>query len=47
MTKTQFAMLCGELLIEISVALENDNVRAALLAGKSAKEIRAILETEF
>ena len=46
MTKTEFQMLCGEYLIEPSLALENENIREAL-RQRDAKQVKHILETEF
>jgi len=47
MTKTQFILLCNELLIEPSIALENDNILQALRDRKPIETIKTILETEF
>ena len=47
MTKNEFADLCSELLIAPEIALENENVCAALRAVADASEVRAILESEF
>lgn len=47
MSKMQFLALCGELLVEPALALENENVCQALRERRSPEEIRAILETEF
>ena len=46
MTKTDFQMLCGEYLIEPSLALENENIREAL-RQRDAEQVKHILETEF
>ena len=47
MTKTQFILLCNELLIAPSIALENDNILQALRDRKPIQTIKTILETEF
>jgi hypothetical protein len=47
MTNLQFLALCGELLIDPAIALENERVRQALLARLAPEHIRTILETEF
>jgi hypothetical protein len=47
MTKTQFILLCNELLIEPSIALENDNILQALLDKQPIEQLKTILETEF
>lgn len=46
MTKNQFTNLCAAYLIDPAIALENDNVIAAIRAGDVAK-LTAILENEF
>ena len=46
MTQTQFTAICGELLIDPAIALENENVVAALKAKDDAK-VRKVLESEF
>jgi len=38
--------LCGENLIDIGIALENENIRAALKENDAAK-VEQILKTEF
>jgi hypothetical protein len=47
MKQSEFNSLCGELLIDPSIALENDNVRDVLANRESSERIREILETEF
>lgn len=47
MTRTQFILLCNELLIEPSIALENDNILQALRDRKPIETVKTILETEF
>jgi hypothetical protein len=47
MTKNEFALLCGEYLIDPAIALENEKIVAALKEKKPAAEIRRLLETEF
>ena len=46
MTKTEFYTLCGELLIEVDVALSDDNVEAMLISRED-KELREYLKNEF
>jgi len=46
MTKTEFQMLCGEYLIEPSVALENEKICEAL-RQRDDEQVKHILETEF
>ena len=46
MTKNQFATLCAAYQIDPAIALENDNVIAAIRAGDVAS-LTAILENEF
>jgi hypothetical protein len=46
MTQNEFAALCGAYLIDPAIALENDNVIAAIKAADVAGLI-AILENEF
>ena len=46
MTNTQFQALCGEHLIDPAIALENDNLVAALYARDDAK-VAQILTEEF
>ena len=45
MTKNEFAAICGEQLIDVGLALENDNVCAAIWLGEEA--VREALEEEF
>ena len=47
MTQNQFIILCNELLIEPSIALENENILQALRDRKPIETIKTILETEF
>lgn len=47
MTQNQFILLCNELLIDPSIALENDNILRALRDRKPIEQIKTILETEF
>ncbi len=47
MTKNEFAAICGELLIDPALALENEKVQEALRQHKNSKEIKQLLETEF
>lgn len=46
MTMTTFETLCGELLIDPSLALENDSIRDALASRDDAR-VKEILETEY
>lgn len=46
MTKDDFAAMCGELLIDIGVALENESVCESL-TSRDDEEVRRVLETEF
>jgi hypothetical protein len=46
MTQNQFAALCGAYLIDPTIALENDNVIAAIRAGDVAA-LTAVLQNEF
>ena len=45
MTKNEFAAICGEYLIDIGLALENETVCAAIANGPAA--VRTALEEEF
>ena len=45
MTKNEFAAICGEYLIDPALALENDNVCAAIWLGEET--LREALEEEF
>lgn len=47
MTRNEFAALCGELLIEPALALENTHVTEALKARVPIEELRRVLESEF
>ena len=46
MTLTEFEILCGEALIEPSLALENEAIRKALTDRDDAK-VKTLLMTEF
>lgn len=46
MSANRFAQLCAELSIDPAVALENENIRAALLA-RNDSEVERLLRTEF
>lgn len=46
MSRNQFAALCAQYAIDPAVALENDELRAALLARNNA-EVERILKEEF
>jgi len=43
MTRYEFMALCGELLIDVGIALESEEVVQALDEGKSYEEIRELL----
>lgn len=46
MTKIEFLALCGEHLIDPTIALENENLLEAL-TERDDKAVREILENEF
>lgn len=46
MTQNQFATLCDQYSIDPAIALENDNVIAAIRAGDAAALVN-ILQNEF
>ncbi len=46
MTKTDFLILCGEYLIDPSLALENDEICEALRQGDDVK-VEALIESQF
>tara|TARA_R110001592_G_scaffold2348_3_gene14042 strand:- start:1315 stop:1455 length:141 start_codon:yes stop_codon:yes gene_type:complete len=46
MTKLEFMSLCGEYLIDVNIALENDNIREAL-KNKDDKKVKEFLLNEF
>ena len=46
MTETKFMALCGEHLIEPSIALENEALKEALLK-RNDKLVEAILQEDF
>jgi hypothetical protein len=46
MTKTEFMALCGERLIDVNLALENENLIEAL-RQKDFDKVLEILDTEF
>ena len=45
MTKNEFAAICGEYLIDPALALESENIRAAIRLGEEV--LREALEEEF
>ena len=45
MTKNEFAAICGEYLIDIGIALENETVCDAIASGPDA--VKVALEEEF
>tara|TARA_R100001530_G_scaffold17508_1_gene15163 strand:+ start:385 stop:525 length:141 start_codon:yes stop_codon:yes gene_type:complete len=46
MTSTQFQILCGKYLIDVGIALENENILNAL-RNKDDEEVERILTEEF
>ena len=46
MTKTEFMIICGEYMVEPSLALENENIRQAL-QERDNEQVKTILENEF
>ena len=46
MTSTQFQILCGKYLIDVGIALENENILNAL-RNKDDEEVERILMEEF
>jgi hypothetical protein len=46
MTQNQFAALCGAYLIDPAIALENDNIVAAIKAGDT-EMVQFLLDNEF
>ena len=46
MTSTQFQILCGKYLIDVEIALENENILNAL-RNKDDEEVERILMEEF
>ena len=46
MTSTQFQTLCGKYLIDVGIALENENILNAL-RNKDDEEVERILTEEF
>tara|TARA_R110000796_G_scaffold246639_1_gene371517 strand:+ start:333 stop:473 length:141 start_codon:yes stop_codon:yes gene_type:complete len=46
MTKTEFMTLCGELLIDVDIALSDDNVEAMLISREDEK-LKEYLTTQF
>jgi len=46
MTHINFIAACGERLIDVGIALENEAIRAALVAGDEALVI-SLLDSEF
>jgi len=47
MTKSHFAALCAIRYIDPALALENENILAALRDGGDVQEIEEILDAEF
>ena len=45
MTKNEFAAICGEYLIDPALALESENIRAAIRLGEEM--LREALEENF
>ena len=46
MINFEFQILCGEHLIDVGTALENENIRAALKEN-NVEKVEQILKTEF
>ena len=46
MTKTEFITICGELLIDVDIALSDDNVEAMLISRED-EELKEYLTTKF
>ena len=46
MTKNDFVILCEELLIDVTVALENNQVKEAL-ANRDDEKVKELLREEF
>ena len=46
MTRTEFMIICGEYMIEPSIALENENIRQAL-QDRDGEQVKTILENDF
>jgi hypothetical protein len=46
MTKTEFITICGEYLIDVDVALSDDNVEAMLI-NREDEELKEYLKNEF
>jgi len=46
MTKTAFMTLCGKYLIDVDIALENENIREAL-EERDDQAVEFLLKTEF
>ena len=47
MTKFQFDLICGELLIDVDIALEDDNIREMLIDRVTPNEIKKYMEINF
>ena len=46
MTITDFEILCGEVLVDPALALENEDIRKAL-ARRDDAQVKELLQTEF
>ena len=46
MSKLEFMSLCGKYLIDVNIALENDNIREALI-NKDDEKVKELLLNEF
>jgi len=46
MTKIEFMTICGELLIDVDIALSDDNVEAMLISRED-EELKEYLTTQF
>jgi hypothetical protein len=46
MKRPEFMALCGKYLIDVDIALENENIREAL-SNRNDEEVKRILQEEF
>jgi|TARA_R110000823_G_scaffold277270_1_gene395819 hypothetical protein len=47
MTKFEFDLICGELLIDADVALEDNDIREMLIDRVTPKEMKKYMERNF
>ena len=47
MTKFEFDLICGELLIDVGTALEDNNIREMLIDRVTTKEMKKYMERNF